>query len=63
MPADSFVRIWKFLARPNLCGTPACVKPPSRYTPAGERGEDNENKKLKRRKNQQKRVSLQLESF
>jgi len=28
MPADSFVRIWKFIARPNLCGTPACVKPP-----------------------------------
>jgi len=22
MPADSFVRIWKFVARPNLCGTP-----------------------------------------
>jgi len=22
MPADSFVRIWKFIARPNLCGTP-----------------------------------------
>ena len=31
MPADSFVRIWKFIARPNLCGTPACVKPPPRY--------------------------------
>jgi len=27
MPADSFVGIWKFVARPNLCGTPACVKP------------------------------------
>jgi len=22
MPADSFVRIWKFIARPNICGTP-----------------------------------------
>jgi len=22
MPADSFVGIWKFVARPNLCGTP-----------------------------------------
>jgi len=27
MPADSFVRIWKFIARPNLCETPACVNP------------------------------------
>jgi len=62
-PADSFVGIWKFIARPNLCETPACVKPPPRYTPAVERGGDNENKKLKRKKNQQKRVSLQLESF
>jgi len=31
MPAGSFVGIWKFIARPNLCGTPACVKPPPRY--------------------------------
>ena len=31
MPADSFVEIWKFIARPNLCGTPACVKPPPRW--------------------------------
>jgi len=31
MPADSFMRIWKFVARPNLCETPACVKPPPRY--------------------------------
>jgi len=31
MPADSFVGIWKFVARPNLCETPACVKPPPRY--------------------------------
>jgi len=22
IPAESFVRIWKFVARPNLCGTP-----------------------------------------
>jgi len=28
MSADSFVGIWKFIARPNLCGTPTCVKPP-----------------------------------
>ena len=32
IPADSFVGIWKFIARPNLCGTPACVKPPPRCT-------------------------------
>jgi len=25
------VRIWKFIARPNLCETPACVKPPPRW--------------------------------
>jgi len=31
MPADSFVRIWKFIARPNLCETPACAKPPPRW--------------------------------
>jgi hypothetical protein len=31
MPARTFVRIWKFIARPNLCETPACVKPPPRY--------------------------------
>ena len=36
MPADSFVGIWKFIARPNLCGTPACVKPPPRYMPYGD---------------------------
>jgi len=30
MPADSFVGIWKFVARPNLCEPPACVKPPPR---------------------------------
>jgi hypothetical protein len=34
MPADSFVRIWKFIARPNICETPACVKPPARYVQA-----------------------------
>jgi len=22
MPAEGFVGIWKFIARPNLCGTP-----------------------------------------
>ena len=31
MPADSFVGIWKCIARPNLCEPPACVKPPPRY--------------------------------
>jgi hypothetical protein len=35
MPADSFVGIWKFVARPNLCETPACVKPPERYMKCG----------------------------
>jgi len=24
------VGTWKFVARSNLCGTPACVKPPPR---------------------------------
>ncbi|MCL2329565.1 MAG: hypothetical protein FWC39_13780 [Bacteroidetes bacterium] len=37
MPAESFVGIWKFVARPNLCGTPACVKPPPRWAQAGDR--------------------------
>jgi len=36
MPADSFVRIWKFIARPNFCETPACVKPPPRYRQAAD---------------------------
>ena len=31
MPADSFVLIFKCVARRNFCGTPACVKPPPRY--------------------------------
>jgi len=31
MPAESFVRIWKFIARPNLCVPTVCVKPPPRY--------------------------------
>jgi hypothetical protein len=31
MPADSFVGICKCIARPNFCGTPACVKPPPRW--------------------------------
>jgi len=26
MPADSFEGIWTFIARPNLCGTPACCQ-------------------------------------
>jgi len=48
MPAESFVGIWKFIARPNLCETPACVKPPPRYaTPADSAvqfgSEENEN--------------------
>jgi len=33
MPADSFVGIWKFIARPNFCETTACVKPPPCYMP------------------------------
>jgi len=36
IPADSFVRIWKFVACPNLCETPACVKPPPRCMQAGD---------------------------
>jgi len=36
MPADSFVGIWKFIARPKLCETPACVKPPPRYLQAAD---------------------------
>ena len=36
MPAETFVGIWKFIARPNLCGTPACVKPPPRYRQCGD---------------------------
>jgi len=36
MPAESFVGIWKFIARPNLCGTPACVKPLPRYRQAAD---------------------------
>jgi hypothetical protein len=34
MPAETFVQIWKFIARPNLCETPACAKPPPRYVQA-----------------------------
>jgi hypothetical protein len=30
MPAETFVRIWKFIARRNICVPPACVKPPLR---------------------------------
>ena len=36
MPADTFVLIFKRVARPNLCDTPACVKPPPRYRQAGD---------------------------
>jgi hypothetical protein len=32
MPADSFVGLWQFIARRNICVAPACVKPPPRYT-------------------------------
>jgi hypothetical protein len=31
MPAETFVRICKFTARPSLCETPALAKPPPRY--------------------------------
>jgi hypothetical protein len=47
MPADSFVGIWKFIARPNLCEAPACVKPPLRYVQAAD---DSEIKKMTMRK-------------
>jgi len=30
MPADTFVLIFKCVARPNLCETPALAKPPPR---------------------------------
>ena len=54
MPADSFVGIWKFVARPNLCETPACVKPPPRCaTPlrygTGTFEQDNNKKKTKKK--------------
>ena len=58
MPADSFVRIWKFIARPNLCGTPACVKPPPRCAKPkrdraiiGKYNESNKNETKKKKKN------------
>jgi len=44
MPADSFVGIWKFIARPNLCEPPACVKPLGRYVQAGDSAVDKEVK-------------------
>ena len=55
MPADSFVRIWKFIARPNLCETPACVKPPPRYVQAadnaaGQRNEMEQEKQTEKLK-------------
>jgi hypothetical protein len=36
MPARTFVRICKCTARPSLCETPACVKPPPRYRQAAD---------------------------
>jgi len=35
MPADTFVLIFKRVARPNLCETPALAKPLSRCVQAG----------------------------
>ena len=35
MPARTFVLIFKCVARPNLCETPALVKPPPRYRQVG----------------------------
>ena len=34
--ARKFVRIWKFIARPNGSGSPACAKPLGRYVQAGD---------------------------
>jgi len=36
MPADSFVRIWEFIARPNLCETPACRQAAGRWAQAAD---------------------------
>jgi hypothetical protein len=35
MPAETFVQIFKCIARPNFCETPACAKPLGRYLQAG----------------------------
>jgi len=58
MPADSFVRAWKFIARPNLCGTPACVKPPPRCVPFCERALQNSTDELKVEKKYKKGLHL-----
>jgi hypothetical protein len=47
-PADSFVGIWKCIARPNLCETPACVKPPPRYVQV-----EQTDKRIKKELNRQ----------
>jgi hypothetical protein len=44
MLAETFVGIWKFIARPNLCETPACVKPPPRYVQAGDSAVDKDER-------------------
>jgi hypothetical protein len=36
MPAETFVQIWKCIARPNICVPPALAKPPPRYLQAAE---------------------------
>jgi len=36
MPARTFVLIFKRVARPNLCETPALAKPPPRYVQAAD---------------------------
>gem|GEM_PF-5460698 len=37
MPADTFVLIFRCVARQNLCETPALAKPPPRCTQAADR--------------------------
>jgi pimeloyl-ACP methyl ester carboxylesterase len=36
MPVETFVQIWKYITRPSLCETSACVKSCGRLTQAGE---------------------------
>jgi len=36
MPAETFVQIWKCISRPNICETPAFIKPPPRCVQADE---------------------------
>jgi hypothetical protein len=49
MPAQTFVLIFKCVARPNLCETPALAKPPPRCTSVVDRavyfGETEKRKK------------------